>query len=254
MENPPNTPEQFSEFSNPNRLIEPKKRNWKSYFKEFFMLFLAISLGFFVENQREAYVEKKSAEVLAQSMLEDLKQDRIALEESIRFAKEKDLAIENFLLMLHTPGETWDTVAFYKNLTTVFTTFPFPPTDGTYSQMKSSGTLRYFNQLLVNKMNAYDNQLRKTVFRDEIVEKAEWELVPVAATLVNFEVTGELRFNKPITKEMYIKIQDKNTLDLFINKVVTVRTMMGRSFQEYEAQLKIAETLLNELKKEYQTE
>lgn len=254
METPPNTPDQPLEASNQNRSIEPKKRNWKSYFKEFFMLFLAISLGFYVENQRESYIEKKSAEVLAQSMLEDLKQDRIALEESIRFAKEKDLAIENFLRMLHTSGETWDTVAFYKSLTTVFTTFPFPPTDGTYSQMKSSGTLRYFNQLLVNKMNAYDNQLRKTVFRDEIVEKAEWELVPVAAALVNFEVTGELRFNRPITKEMYIKIQDKNTLDLFINKVVTVRTMMGRSLQEYEAQLTIAEALLNELKKEYQTE
>lgn len=91
-------------------------------------------------------------------------------------------------------------------------------------------------------MNAYENQLKKTVFRDEFVEKAEWELVPIAATLINFEVTGELRFNRPITKETYIKIQDKNTLDLFINKVVTVRTMMGRSLQEYEAQLKSAET------------
>ena len=246
--------ENQQDISNKEFINSLKKRNWKSYFKEFFMLFLAISLGFFVENQRESYAEKKSAEILAQSMLEDLKQDRSALEESIRFAKEKDLAIENFLLMLHTPGETWDTVAFYKSLTTVFTTFPFPPTDGTYSQMKSSGTLRYFNQLLVNKMNAYDNQLKKTVFRDEIVEKAEWELVPVAATLVNFEVTGELRFNNPITKEMYIKIKDKNTLDLFINKVVTVRTMMGRSLQEYEAQLKSAETLLIELKKEYHPE
>jgi len=231
-----------------------KKRNWKSYLKEFFMLFLAISLGFFVENQRESYVEKKSAEILAQSMLEDLNQDRIALEESIRFVKEKDLAIENFLRMLHASEESWDTLAFYKSMTTVFTTFPFSPTDGTYAQMKSSGTLRYFNQMLVNKMNAYDNQLKKTVFRDEIVEKAEWELVPVAATLVNFEVTGELRFSKPVTKEMYIKIKDKNMLDVFINKVVTVRTMMGRSLQEYEEQLKSAEALVNLLQTEYQQE
>lgn len=222
-------------------------RNWKSYFKEFFMLFLAIILGFFVENQRESYVEKKSAEVLAQSMLEDLKQDKAALQEAIRFAKEKDLEIENFLQMLHTPRASWDTAAIYKSMTTVFTTFPFSPTDGTYSQMKSSGTLRFFNQALVNKMNAYDNQLKKTVFRDEIVEKAEWELVPVAATLINFEVTGELRFNKPITKEMYLKIPDKNTLDILINKVAVVRTMMGRSLQEYKSQLALAENLIGEL-------
>jgi len=39
-------------------IILPKKRYWKSYFKEFFMLFLAVSLGFFVENQWESYVER----------------------------------------------------------------------------------------------------------------------------------------------------------------------------------------------------
>ncbi|WP_373395710.1 hypothetical protein V8V91_14330 [Algoriphagus halophilus] len=223
------------------------KRNWESYIKEFLMLFLAIVLGFFVENLRESYVEQQSAKVLTQSMLEDLKQDRKALKEAISFAEEKDLVIENFLQMLHTPKESWDTVAIYKSMTTVFTTFPFSPTDGTYSQMKSSGTLRYFNQTLVNQMNAYDNQLKKTVFRDEIVEKAEWELVPLAGTLINFEVTGELRFNKPITKEMYLKIPDKNTLDILINNVAVVRTMMGRSLQEYKSQLALAEDLITKL-------
>ncbi|TXE14738.1 hypothetical protein [Algoriphagus aquimarinus] len=227
--------------------INVNKRNWNSYIKEFLMLFLAIVLGFFVENLRESYVEAKSADVLAQSMLEDLKQDRVALQEAIRFSQEKDEQIQNFLQMLHTPRASWDTVSFYKSMTTVFTTFPFSPTDGTYSQMKSSGTLRFFNQVLVNKMNAYDNQLKKTVFRDEIIEKGEWELVPVAATLINFEVTGELRFDRPITKEMYLKIQDKNMLDLFINKVAVVRTMMGRSLQEYKSQLALAEELIAEL-------
>jgi len=227
--------------------INVNKRKWNSYIKEFLMLFLAIVLGFFVENLRESYVEAKSADVLAQSMLEDLKQDRVALQEAIRFSQEKDEQIQNFLQMLHTPRASWDTVSFYKSMTNVFTTFPFSPTDGTYSQMKSSGTLRFFNQVLVNKMNAYDNQLKKTVFRDEIIEKGEWELVPVAATLINFEVTGELRFNKPITREMYLKIPDKITLDIFINKIATVRTMMGRSLQEYKSQLALAEELIAEL-------
>jgi hypothetical protein len=65
--------------------------------------------------------------------------------------------------------------------------------------------------------------------------------------LVNFEVTGELRFNRPVTKEMYLKIPDKSTLDILINKVAVVRTMMGRSLQEYEAQLTLAEELIAEL-------
>ena len=251
MENQPLDQDQTIEESNAKESKVSKKRNWTSYFKEFFMLFLAISLGFFVENQREAYVENKSAKVLAQSMLEDLEQDRKALQEGIRFMEEKDQNMDEFLLMLHAPGADWDTVTFYKSMTMVFSTFPFSPTDGTYSQMKSSGTLRYFDQRLVNKMNAYDNQLKKIVFRDELVNMAEWELVPIAATLINFEVTGELRFNKPITKETYIKIRDQDTLDLFINKVVTVRTMTGRSLQEYRVQLLLSEDLIKEIKEKY---
>ena len=34
----------------------PRKK-WTHYFWEFFMLFLAVTLGFFVENQREHYIE-----------------------------------------------------------------------------------------------------------------------------------------------------------------------------------------------------
>lgn len=251
MEKKPKIQDQMIEEHYPNKSISSKNRKWTSYFKEFFMLFLAISLGFFVENQRESYVENKSAKVLAQSMLEDLEQDSKALSEGIRFMEEKDQNMEDFLSMLHTPSSDWDTIAFYKSMTMVFSTFPFSPTDGTYSQMKSSGTLRYFDQRLVNKMNAYDNQLKKTLFRDELVEKGEWELVPIAATLINFEVTGELRFNKPITKETYIKIQDQDNFDLFINKVVTVRTMMGRSLQEYKAQLHLGEELIKAIKDNY---
>ncbi|MEB2780047.1 hypothetical protein U3A58_06560 [Algoriphagus sp. C2-6-M1] len=69
--------------------------------------------------------------------------------------------------------------------------------------------------------------------------------------MINFEVTGELRFNKPITKETYIKIRDQDTLDLFINKVVTVRTMTGRSLQEYKAQLLLGEDLIKEIGGKY---
>ncbi len=120
-------PETEENLSNKEVVSSLKKRNWKSYFKEFFMLFLAISLGFFVENQREAYVENKSANVLSQSMLEDLEQNRKALQEAIRFTTEKDTAIEKLLEMLHAPRETWDPVAFYKSMTLVFITSPRRP-------------------------------------------------------------------------------------------------------------------------------
>jgi hypothetical protein len=37
----------------------PHKKKWCYYLFDFFMLFLAISLGFYVDNLREHYVENK---------------------------------------------------------------------------------------------------------------------------------------------------------------------------------------------------
>ena len=38
-----------------------ERKKWTHYFWEFFMLFLAVTLGFFVENQREHYIENEKS-------------------------------------------------------------------------------------------------------------------------------------------------------------------------------------------------
>ena len=53
------------------------RNKWTHYFWEFLMLFLAVTLGFFVENQREHYVEKKRAKQFAQAMVKDLERDTV---------------------------------------------------------------------------------------------------------------------------------------------------------------------------------
>src|SRR5690349_19169791 len=54
-------------------------RNWKSYFWEFLMLFLAVTLGFFVENQREHYIEHLRAREFSKSLIQDLQHDISAI-------------------------------------------------------------------------------------------------------------------------------------------------------------------------------
>jgi hypothetical protein len=52
----------------------PRKK-WTHYFWEFFMLFLAVTLGFLVENQREHMVEHRREKEFMISLVEDLKLD-----------------------------------------------------------------------------------------------------------------------------------------------------------------------------------
>ena len=51
------------------------RKKWTHYFWEFFMLFLAVTLGFFVENQREHYIEKQRVKQYARALSYDLGKD-----------------------------------------------------------------------------------------------------------------------------------------------------------------------------------
>src|SRR6266550_7945945 len=52
-----------------------ERKKWTHYFWEFFMLFLAVTLGFFVENQREHMVEKRKEKQIISALYADLKKD-----------------------------------------------------------------------------------------------------------------------------------------------------------------------------------
>src|SRR4249919_3505299 len=76
-----------------------KKKNWKSYFWEFLMLFLAITLSFFVENQREHYIEHLRAKEFAKSLVQDLQNDTASINVQKKSA-EIFVAITDSLLSL----------------------------------------------------------------------------------------------------------------------------------------------------------
>ena len=56
------------------------KKKWGEYLLEFFMLFLAVFLGFVAENIREHVVENDRAKEFSKSLLQDLQNDTIAID------------------------------------------------------------------------------------------------------------------------------------------------------------------------------
>ena len=228
-----------------------EKKKFKEYFLEFLMIFLAVTLGFIAENIREHFTEHRNAKILAQSLFEDLKKDSASLHSLIAFSNKKISAADSVLSILHSPSNTWNAKSFYTNMIPMLTALPFISTDGTYTQMKTSGTLRYFNQSLVNIINAYDVQLKKTEYRDEVEDKGTWILADLNFNIINVEVFTDMRFAKPVTHDMYIKIVNKDMTDKLINLIAMNKGFRLRSSQEYQEQLKIADKLLEALQKEY---
>ena len=79
----------------------PRKK-WTHYFWEFLMLFLAVSLGFLVENQREHYVEHKRAKVYARLLVDDLSADIAELNKAAKVLNKIIIAGDSLALLLNT--------------------------------------------------------------------------------------------------------------------------------------------------------
>ena len=134
---------------------ERQKKKWTAYLAEFFMLFLAVFLGFLAENIRESMEDREREKEYAKELYAELFADSIEFTRKInaRLVKEKDCDYLNSYIkdssLIKLPR------SFYPAYTRVFyliNSYTFEPKDGVLSQLKSSGSLRYFKNPTLQKL------------------------------------------------------------------------------------------------------
>ena len=81
---------------------QPGKK-FSHYFYEFLMLFLAVSLGFIVENLRENYIEGHRAQEYSISLINDLKEDTISINEVQERLIQYHAELDTLIALLKSP-------------------------------------------------------------------------------------------------------------------------------------------------------
>ena len=76
------------------------KKKWGEYLLEFFMLFLAVFLGFVAENIREDSVEKHREKQFMVSLVKDLELDTSEISKSDNFRLQKIRALDSAINIL----------------------------------------------------------------------------------------------------------------------------------------------------------
>lgn len=137
------------------------RKKWMNYLWEFLMLFLAITLGFFVENQREHMVEHKREVQFIKSYISDLKKDVVLLDSLLRKREDRKIQIDsiNYILRLPDPDIYGGQLYYYTRY--LPRPYVYIPNDATIQQLKSSGNLRLIeSQEIKDTILAYDQQFR----------------------------------------------------------------------------------------------
>lgn len=171
------------------------QKKWKDYLFEFLMLFLAVSLGFLVENTREHYVENKRAHQFLQSMLVDVQTNISNLDSLIR-QDNKYIANYNFLVMwLLSDSASIDRAAFAKEMGAVWMR-NFLVRKETYEQMKSSGSLRYAGNLeFLKKMMDYERITNFAQYRNQEFEKKYYQELFIPALYKSYDLTCQINLD-----------------------------------------------------------
>jgi hypothetical protein len=146
--------ESMEVHKHPHHVMHKKK--WNEYLLEFFMLFLAVFLGFIAENIREHYAEKKHEKEFALQLSEGLQQDTASLSFILRANKIEKADYDSLLLFLALPDNEEKWKGIYRHIENINGSPQFVSHQVSIEQVQNIGALRYFkNKEIVRQIAEY---------------------------------------------------------------------------------------------------
>ena len=234
------------------------KKKWSEYIIEFLMLFAAVTLGFFAENVREHKIMNERKDQNLFSILQDLKQDSIYLESTIKYS---DDGIRYFQKLKAKLYEFHDNKLseneFIKftadNIDSSFVNQTVFLNSSSYKNMIATGNLTYVESkdLKWKLSNYYETwNKRIEVNGDEIDNVNNYlyrEHLPIRKTYFNNILESN---NTDITKADYkrfyfdMKLIREKLIDE--NLIIQINVMLNK-VEDYNRKIKIFKNFNNEL-------
>ncbi|MAH81827.1 MAG: hypothetical protein CMC21_01065 [Flavobacteriaceae bacterium] len=220
------------------------------FLREFLMLFLAISLGFFVENYREQIIEDKRELDFVNSFKNDLKNDISELDGLILRRKEREIQIDSiyFIFKYKKFNEYSNDLYFYARY------LPRPSrffaNNASIDQLKNSGSLTLIkNQKVIDTLLGYNDNF---LFIDYIREREEY-LVQRIFDQINIifdpyvfdqMTVYDIEFNKP-KGSVSINYSDIQTNKTFLSNLQYLKTVNKAQLGWFIEHSKRAKNILN---------
>ena len=145
------------------------KKNWKTYFWEFLMLFLAVFCGFLAENQREYLLENRHEQEYMENLLQDLKRDTTALSNEIKSRFAYKIAADSLIHEIDSPVNSTILSSIYYNAYLLTASRIFSYSNTTIQELKSSGLMRLIRKKgIADSINAYDISVGRYKVREDL--------------------------------------------------------------------------------------
>lgn len=256
------------EVHHPHHVTHKKK--WFEYLLEFFMLFLAVFLGFVAENIREHIAENNREKEYVQLFIEDLQNDSLIVKKAIPQVHQAVKGIDTLInqLYLYIDGKADTRIMYYTYHHYVRNwSLLAKLSERTIEQLKSSGNMRLIrNKETANIIsdaevgfNDYDEHIRTLLAMQQstselglkIFDFKEYEKANTDAEgRLNTSDEGFLR----ISYQPPINVKDTNYLKEFAAKAGYYRNLLTSYSEVIEKIPALCRSLISTLKKDYHLE
>jgi hypothetical protein len=236
-----------------------ERKKWVHYFWEFFMLFLAVTAGFLVENQREHYIEHKREKQFINTMIEDLKSDTAQLRLNIVYRRNREMMSDSLIICLNDHKNKGNDIYYYaRNLSRPQY---FSSNDRTIEQLKSSGSLRLIRNLSASdSIMSYDQQMRYLTILSDDERSIRDNFRELVGTVFDGKVLYSqidsidfANYNRP-SGNPALFMQDASSVNKLISSAQYLKTVIRGVRVRQERSKLVAERLLAFLKHEYHIE
>ncbi|MDQ6756173.1 MAG: hypothetical protein M3004_04475 [Bacteroidota bacterium] len=254
--------EQMEVHKHPHHVTHKKK--WGEYLLEFFMLFLAVFLGFLAENFRVNNVNREIEKHNIESLLRNLEEDKVNLERSIEVNKKRFSYLDSlmYLKKSNVEDEIFKKKFIFYMLKLGYIDY-FISNESTYEQMKSSGTLRLLSHRnVLDSILNYETHYRMITRQEELCSKWWDKSIEQVSGIIDLTALAILPPNTlwSMSEKDLSEIQlpdftkDVSILQPYYNWRINERIALGYYLEKLDRQLLYLNTLIPFLQKEYRIE
>ena len=231
------------------------KKKWTTHLWDFFMLFLAVTLGFFVENQREHYVEHQREKHYMKSMIGDLEKDTAMLQNVLVRTKRVLDNIDTALTIIQSLPVSKENIAILYRVNLRLLSYTSPSfTDRTTVQLKNAGAMRLIrDEETVGGIVDYWTDADDIKIISQQLDDFRVKARERSYSIFNqkYYAKGEINGSQS-AEEMKLMNDDAFTLTEFANRLSHIQGLaMNRYQPAVKEQIQKAKDLIETIKKHY---
>ena len=239
--------------------LQHKKKNFKEYFLEFLMIFLAVTMGFFAESIRENISNRHKESKYMESLVADLESDTTQTDLAINRWKGYNANTDSLLMFLKKDMNQENINMLYNLLGNDFFHFNlFKYNNKTIEELKSSGDFRLIKkEKIADEIMTYDLDMKYILLQEQDVKNLMIDSKTIESKVFDYSQLNDkwkyneaLKFNTNISDHRLLT-NDKQTVDEYFNKLWAFHALAIVHEKLFEKGKAAATELLKNIQREY---